>query len=98
MSELPTRSRRRKRLFSPASSDSTVIPGRVEDANPESRDSPMCNCTSEVWSFGPSRNDGSPNRKIGASRLKRRLAIFAVGEARLLQIEGAFAPPPFLVG
>src|SRR5260221_11742593 len=20
---------------------------------------PMCNCTSEVWSFGPSRNDGS---------------------------------------
>src|SRR6202158_979428 len=28
-------------------------------ANPESRDSPMCNCTSEVWSFGPSRNDGS---------------------------------------
>src|ERR1700738_4816598 len=35
----------------------SVIPGRVEDANPESRDSPMCNCTSEVWSFGPSRND-----------------------------------------
>src|SRR2546428_320583 len=35
----------------------TVIPGRVEDSNPESRDSPMCNCTSEVWSFGPSRND-----------------------------------------
>ena len=34
-----------------------VIPGRVENANPESRDSPMCNCTSEVWSFGPSRND-----------------------------------------
>ena len=23
-----------------------VIPGRIEDANPESRDSPMCNCTS----------------------------------------------------
>src|SRR5882762_4526886 len=36
---------------------SAVIPGRVEDANPESRDSPMCNCTSEVWSSGPSRND-----------------------------------------
>src|SRR5437879_9420207 len=35
-----------------------VIPGRIEDANPESRDSPMCNCTSEVWSCGPSRNDG----------------------------------------
>jgi len=29
----------------------------VPSANPESRDSPMCNCTSEVWSFGPSRND-----------------------------------------
>ncbi len=25
-----------------------VIPGRVEGANPESKDSPMCNCTSEV--------------------------------------------------
>jgi hypothetical protein len=25
-----------------------VIPGRIEDANPESRASPMCNCTSEV--------------------------------------------------
>src|SRR5450755_2841682 len=34
-----------------------VIPGRCEASNPESRDSPMCNCTSEVWSFGPSRND-----------------------------------------
>jgi hypothetical protein len=34
-----------------------VIPGRCEAPNPESRDSPMCNCTSEVWSFGPSRND-----------------------------------------
>src|SRR4030081_3438809 len=29
---------------------------RAKRANPESRDSPMCNCTSEVWSFGPSRN------------------------------------------
>jgi hypothetical protein len=26
-------------------------------AHPESRDSLTCNCTSEVWSFGPSRND-----------------------------------------
>src|SRR6266851_2502777 len=32
--------------------------GARVSANPESRDSPMCNCTSEVWSFGPSRNDG----------------------------------------
>jgi len=28
-----------------------VIPGRAEDANPESKDSPMCDCTSEVWSL-----------------------------------------------
>src|SRR5256885_5760945 len=35
----------------------TVIPGRLASANPESRDSPMRNCASEVWSFGPSRND-----------------------------------------
>jgi len=34
-----------------------VIPGRCEASNPESRDSPMRNCASEVWSFGPSRND-----------------------------------------
>src|SRR3981189_1766817 len=39
------------------SSREPVIPGRCEASNPESRDSPMCNCTSEVWSFGPSRND-----------------------------------------
>src|SRR6266850_7800142 len=30
---------------------------RAKRANPKSRDSPMCNCTSEVWSIGPSRND-----------------------------------------
>jgi hypothetical protein len=39
--------------------NATVIPGRCEASNPESRDSPMRNCASEVWSFGgPSRNDG----------------------------------------
>ena len=31
--------------------------GARASANPESRDSPMRNCASEVWSFGPSRND-----------------------------------------
>ena len=35
----------------------SVIPGRCEASKPESRDSPTCNCTSEVWSFGSSRND-----------------------------------------
>src|SRR4051794_12447942 len=33
--------------------------GDAKASNPESRDSPMCNCTSEVWSFGPSGNDAS---------------------------------------
>src|SRR5216684_1592207 len=37
----------------------TVIPGRCGASNPESRDSPMRNCASEVWSCGPSRNDGA---------------------------------------
>ena len=36
---------------------SSVIPGRIEDASPEYRDYPMHKSTSEVWSFGPSRND-----------------------------------------
>jgi hypothetical protein len=31
--------------------------GARVSANPESRDSPMRNCASEVWTFGPSRND-----------------------------------------
>jgi len=36
-----------------------AIPGRREAANPESRDSPMCNCTSEVRLFDAPRNDAS---------------------------------------
>src|SRR5437899_3850658 len=34
------------------------MPGRRAASSPESRDAPMRNCASEVWSFGPSRNDG----------------------------------------
>ncbi len=38
-------------------------------------------------------------QKAGLSALsQRRPAIFAVGEARLLQVEIAFDPPPDLVG
>jgi 4-amino-4-deoxy-L-arabinose transferase-like glycosyltransferase len=44
----------------------------VRSANPESRDSPMCNCTSEVWSFGPSRNDEINNLRHH-SGAKRRI-------------------------
>jgi hypothetical protein len=46
-----------------------VIPGRCKASNydvqlhiGESRDSPMRNCASEVWSFGPSRNDDTGQR------------------------------------
>ena len=36
-----------------------IIPGRCEASNPEAREIPRCAiCASEVWSFGPSRNDG----------------------------------------
>src|SRR5258708_1855106 len=36
-----------------------VIPGQCEAPNPESRDSPMCNCKSEVRVFDAPRNDVS---------------------------------------
>jgi hypothetical protein len=47
--------------------------------NPESRDSPMCNGTSDVWSFGPSRNDGEinlskPEKAISRCADRRRSA------------------------
>jgi hypothetical protein len=34
-----------------------VIPGRRKAANPESRDSPMRNCASEVRCYASPRND-----------------------------------------
>src|SRR4029077_16843615 len=46
------------RVLDRGASIQAVIPGRCEASNPESRDSPMRNCASEVWSLGPSRNDG----------------------------------------
>src|ERR1700732_3981174 len=61
----------------------TVIPGRCGASNPESRDSPMRNCASEVWSgachraaqsadpLGPSRNDQIKRRRIVMSLLTR---------------------------
>ena len=43
--------------------------GDAEHRTRNLRDSPMCNCTSEVWSFGPSRDDecrfSPPRRYIG---------------------------------
>src|SRR6202043_111406 len=76
MSVMAFASRCCRRLYS------TVIPGR--EANPESRDSPMCNCTSEVWSgacpraascadpLGPSRNDGASRSAIHLQRGDKR--------------------------
>ncbi|SCB53512.1 hypothetical protein GA0061098_1019123 [Bradyrhizobium shewense] len=42
-----------------------VIPGRLAEPNPESRDSPVRSCAPEVWSFGPSRNDEATYRASG---------------------------------
>src|SRR3977135_4075877 len=53
---------------------SPVIPGRCAALNPESRDSPMCNRTSEVWSFGPSRNDGIHTGPHPEERRLRRVS------------------------
>jgi hypothetical protein len=44
----------RQALFPPVTS---FIPGRCEASNPESRDSPMRNCASEVWYLRTIRND-----------------------------------------
>src|SRR6185436_11377822 len=55
-----------------------VIPGRCEAANPESRDSPVRNCAPEVWSFGPSRNDGA----CSCALLRRRIPARTTDIAR----------------
>src|SRR3982074_1473764 len=60
-------------------SSELVIPGQCEASNPESRDSPMCNCTSEVWSFGPSRNDGARARKRVMMISERPIGIAGAG-------------------
>src|SRR6267142_1630510 len=49
-----------------------VIPGRREASNPESRDSPMCNCTSEVRVFDAPRNDEA-SRDAGKEGFFRRV-------------------------
>jgi hypothetical protein len=54
-----------------ANKPTAVIPGRCEASNPESRDSPMRNCASEVWSFGPSRNDS----REAEARTRRSLRL-----------------------
>src|SRR5664279_3605168 len=56
-----------------------VIPGRCKASNPESRDSPMCNCTSEVRAFDAPRND---SERLSSIRKARR-ALFDVGADRL---------------
>src|SRR5260370_42042366 len=51
--------------------------------------------------MGPGSRPGRPAAFVGTTwrrSLKRRLAMFAVGEARFLQIEVAFDSPPRLVG
>src|SRR5437879_11053192 len=58
-----------------------VIPGRCEASNPESRDSPMRNCASEVWSFGPSRNDSLESVRFLLRRVQRLVECRIVGVA-----------------
>src|SRR5665213_225351 len=41
----------------PSGAVQPIFPGCAEGADPESRDSPMCNCTSEVRCFASPRND-----------------------------------------
>src|SRR5258706_8009637 len=67
-----------------------VIPGRREASNPESRDSPMRNCASEVWSFGSSRNDGEPASGF-REQLVDILPVHQVIDPRLQIIRPAIA-------
>jgi hypothetical protein len=65
-----------------ASRHSGACVARTPDAQlriGESRDSPMWNCTSEVWSCGPSRNDG-----VGWRRANRRHIALGGGKSRVL--------------
>src|ERR1700704_3257604 len=56
----------------------TVIPRRCKASNPESRDSPMCNCTSEVRVFDAPRNDEELSHVH-----KPRRTLFDIGAHRL---------------
>src|ERR1700738_211275 len=51
--------------------------GAHVSANPESRDSPICTCTSEVWSFGPSRTQLQNGLVVVALRGKEIDAFLA---------------------
>src|SRR5260370_42704049 len=58
-----------------------VIPGRCEASNPESRDSPMCNCTSAVWCLRTI--PGMTADRIRTSRShRRRDAVIVAGTGR----------------
>src|SRR6267154_676187 len=66
----------------------------VRSANPESRDSPMRNCASEVWSFGPSRNDNAAAVGRCLSLLRSRgalhkslAALHLVGQRRFVDLD-----------
>src|ERR1700681_3774015 len=77
------------------STNSSVIPGRRAAANPESRDSPMRNCASEVWSFGPSRNDSciKQKKRPACASLFRYHCIRSAAMAAMMVMPAA-APEP----
>src|ERR1043165_4127902 len=64
----------------------------ARSANPESRDSPGRNCAPEVWSFGPSRNDGRRRQPAGLASLTLGLGLAAaLGLAGLAEAASAGA-------
>src|ERR1700754_1692990 len=87
----------------------SVIPGRIEDANPESPSNMISRF--RVWSFGPSRNDGESlsfkqfvgddlNAEAGQSLVveRRRRQMADRGDAEIAQDLRAYADlPPLLV-
>jgi hypothetical protein len=52
----------------------------------------MCNCTSEVWSFGPSRNDVYTHLRVLAAQCVRVLHDFPSEKQRAQETPGAAAP------
>jgi hypothetical protein len=78
-----------------------VVPGRTltpsfrgdaKASNPESMDSPMCNCTSEVWSYGPSRNDGIQKGRRARADCTHRLHVSNSRTPTASHSRGAFRP------
>ena len=78
-------------------SDRPVIPWRREASNPESRDSPMCNRTSEVRVFDAPRNDEALG-DAGEEGLFRRVHRVGGSNMHPHAVEPEAEQPLLLVG